>query len=248
MQPLSGTTTVTNGYFNGTARSVPTVESGQNTYYRVDITYPSFYSPSGIYTQQSTVLNIQTSAGLSSITNLYFPIWIEWPEPIYYQISPQNQVRVPGETLSITNEFLQYSDLGVPNYQWRKDGKEFGPVKSVNLYATFTNIVLTITNFQSADAGVYDVKVLGNNWFISPKTFVSVQVSNGPGRFQNPRRNGSNFVADLVGVAGRRYQIQSSLNFQTWSDVATLTNTSGVAVFSTSTPGSAAFYRAVLLP
>jgi len=106
-----------------------------------------------------------------------------------------------------------------------------------------------LSNLQPSDAGVYDVEVLGNNWFISPKTFVSAQTSNGPGLFQNPRVNGSNFISDFIGAQGRAYRIQWSSNLTSWADLPILTNTTGTAIFTNSMPAAkTAFYRALLLP
>ena len=63
--------------------TVPTVSPGQTVYYRVDLTYPAF---SGTWTQHSTTLKLVAGGGaypVGSMTNLKFPLWPEWPEPIY---------------------------------------------------------------------------------------------------------------------------------------------------------------------
>ena len=254
MQIVGASASVFNGYFIGGTRQVPTVAAGKEVYYRVDISYPYPSAPSGVYTQQSTVIKLVADVPEFppvSPTNLYFPGWIEWPEPIFYpaESSPTNQVRVPGETFAMSNRFLGYNDLRNPAYQWRKDGRLIGVPVVTPYIAAFTNIFLRLTNLQSSDAGIYDVMVLGNNWFIAPKITLSVQLSNGPGLFQNPRNDGSGFVSELIGVAGRAYRIQVSSNLATWTDLLTLTNVSGSVTLSNGLPNATArFYRAFLIP
>jgi hypothetical protein len=102
---------------------------------------------------------------------------------------------------------------------------------------------------QASDAGVYDFIVFGNNWVVSPKISVSVQITNGMGVFQPPMVKGTNFTSDLVGVAGRQYDIQSSTNLSTWSNLMTLSNATGTITFSNAlNTNRALFYRAKLLP
>ena len=93
------------------------------------------------------------------------------------------------------------------------------------------------------------VVVLGNNWFIGPKTVLSIQITNGCGVFQSPRFPGTNFVCDLLGAAGRNYAIQWSTNLFDWKNFTTLSNFTGTITF-TNTPalGGAQFYRARLQP
>jgi hypothetical protein len=260
MQAVGATASVPNGFWFGTTRTVPTVAAGQTVYYQIGVSYPTL-CVGGSYTQLSTVLKLVAGGGaypVPSSTNLYFPPWIEWPEPLVCFTAATNQVRVPGETFTLTNMFGGYTDLGVPTFQWRRGGKEIGVVwnfSSLNsppfycYYQVQGLATLTFTNIQPSDAGVYDVEVLGNNWFIGPKTMLSVQLTNGPGVFQSPHFSGSNFISTLLGAPGRSYTIQWSTNLSAWTDVVTLTNVSGTVAFTNAQPGSrAAFYRARLLP
>jgi hypothetical protein len=154
----------------------------------------------------------------------------------------------------LTNTYFAYTDYGRPTAQWRKDGN---PIISATNFpaivdgglAGFFQGVLTITNVQPADAGIYDLVVYGNNWFVGPKTVLSIQITNGCGVFQSPRLPGTNFVCDLLGAAGRNYTIQWSTNLSDWNDLVTLTNVAGTITF-TNTPGlgGAQFYRAKLQP
>ena len=78
---------------------------------------------------------------------------------------------------------------------------------------------------------------------------LSIQRTNGPGVLRSPRINGSTFVCDLLGAAGRSYAIQWSSNLSSWNDLRTLSNLTGMATFNNA-PASAGtrFYRAMLLP
>jgi len=151
------------GYFDGGDQTVPTVSPGQTDYYRVDLTYPWL----GTYTQQSTTLKMVAGGGsypTPSMTNLKFPLWPEWPEPWYEQwpdSAPTNQIRIPGETISLINDYAAYTDFGVPVCQWCKDGKIIpGATNFVQMdggtYGGYYQTVFTITNLQPADAGIYD--------------------------------------------------------------------------------------------
>ena len=260
MQPVGLSIKVTDGYFGSASltRTVPTVNPGQTVYYRVNI------SPTSPHNAQSTVLNMIAggdSYPTPSADGLKFPGWWagEGLEPVivnYYPNTPTNQVRIPGETFSLTNTYFAYTDYGIPTAQWRKDGNpiigatNFPDIDPgwMNVDGTFQG-VLTITNVQPADAGIYDLVVFGNNWLVGPKTVVSIQITNGPGVFQSPRFRGTNFVCDLLGAAGRNYTIQWSTNLFNWNDLNTVSNVTGTIPF-TNPPalGGARFYRTKLQP
>jgi hypothetical protein len=255
MQAVSSSISVNNGYFKQFFNvSVSTVAPGQTVYYRVDVTYP--YG-GGSYTQPSRVLKLvagEDGYPVPSTADLVFPYYLEWPtpSPSYSGFSPTNQIRVLGETFSFTNWYWCYSDYGTPAIQWRKDGKSIPDatnfVKDSHDAVTYTG-VLTITNAQAADAGIYDAVVLGDFSLVSPKISLSIQLTNGQGIFLAPRINGTNFVSDLQGVAGRNYAIQWSSNLTVWNDLWTLSNLTGTITFTNfpATIGTR-FYRSILLP
>ena len=267
MQPVGTSRTVANGYYGSASltRTVPTVNPGQNVYYRVDIT-----DNSGTFITHSTVMNLVAGGGsfpTPSVYGLKFPGWwvgeglepfilIDWPN---YPTTPTNQVRIPGETFSLINSYFAYTDYGTPTAQWRKNGNPIiGATNFPNIDpgydgpqivdGTFQG-VLTITNVQPADAGIYDLVVIGNDWIVGPKTVLSIQVTNGCGVFQCPRLQGANLVSDLLGAAGRNYTIQWSTNLSDWNDSITMSNVTGTISF-TNTPalGGALFYRTKLQP
>jgi hypothetical protein len=240
------------GYFDMPDQVAHTVSPGQTVYYRVDLTYPTWF---GTYTQPSTTLKLLAGGGsypTPSATNLKFPIWPEWPEPIYDNYpSPTNQVRIPGETFNLINTYSAYTDFGTPTCQWRKDGKIIpGATNGVEQVQSFIyQTVFTITNVQATDAGIYDVEVFGNQWIIAPTITLSVQITNGPGLLLSPRLSDTNFVCDLLGVASRNYLIQWSPDLLTWNNLLGVSNATGTVTFTNSLfPDAVQFYRARLLP
>lgn len=254
MQPFGLSFPVSNGYygFSFVTRSIPTVAVGQTVYYRVDTSSAPWHT-------QSRVMSLTAGPPTPSVDGLSFPpFWaVEAPEPAlepYY--SATNQVRIPGETFSLTNAYFCYVDYGIPTAQWRKNGSPI--LGATNFTIPFPDPgdpnegpyqgILTITNIQPADAGIYDLVVIGNNWIVGPKTTVSIQLTNA-GAFLSPRISGTGFVTDLQGVAGRNYSIQWSSNLTSWSSFMTLSNTTGQVSF-TNSPSSTGtrFYRAMLLP
>jgi hypothetical protein len=256
MQSVGSGVTVNNGYFNGPARNVPTVAPGETVYYRVDVSYS--YSGHS-YTQRSTVLKLVAGGGLyptPSAASLRFPLWPEWPEPWYEAAlsSPTNQLRVPGETVTLSNYCYGYGDFGIPKIQWRKDGVSITPPLnfadfSSSSYTYFScNNGFTITNLQLADAGIYDAAIFGDNWLTTPRISLSIQVTNGPGVLRSPRMCGTDFVCDLEGAASRSYTIQWSADLSTWNDLRTLSNATGTVTFTNALPPEARrFYRTVLM-
>jgi hypothetical protein len=245
------------GYFDANDQVIPSVSPGQTVYYRVDITYPAW---SGSYTQPSTTLKLVAGGGsypVPSITNLKFPWWPEWPEPAYQNRSGSaatNQVRIPGETVSLTNFYFAFTDFGFPTCQWRKDGKiipggtNFAQIDGGSWGGDYRT-VFTITNVQPADAGIYDVEVFGNQWITTPIITLSVQTSNGLGVLLSPRFAATNFVCDLLGVASRNYLIQWSPDLLTWNDLLTASNLTGTITFTYPvSTNTACYYRARLLP
>ena len=272
MQPVGYSVPVNDGYYSGDYNIVfpgwppipvsehpliPTVAPGQNVYYQVVVTYAN----SGIgCTQPSTVLSLTAggdSIPIPSTDDLNFPPWWagEGIEPeLSYPNTATNQVRIPGETFSLTNTYRAYTDFGAPTAQWRKNGRPIiGATNFPQIMGESTGgdyqSVLMITNVQPDDAGIYDLEVFGNNWFVGPKTVLSILITNGPGVFQSPRFQGTNFVCDLLGAAGRNYTIQWSTDLFNWNDLRTVSNVTGTIAFTNSPVlGRAIFYRTRLQP
>jgi hypothetical protein len=252
MIPFGTSVTVTNGYYGNSAmrRTVSTVAPGQNVYYRVDVTFTNYAA----YTLPSTVLKLTAGGGSFPVPSAYglkFPFWPEWPEPTLVYTTPTNQVRILGETFSLTNQYWAWTDFGIPTAYWRKDGNPIpgGTNFTQTPYGFEYQSILMLTNTQTADAGIYDLVVLGNLWLTGPKTTLSVQVTNGFGILISPRWSGTNFVCDLLGAAGRYYAIQWSTNLTDWHNFTTQYNAAGTITFTNyPVPGSAQFFRARLQP
>lgn len=253
MAPVGDFAAVTNGYFSDSPQIVPTVMPGQTVYYRVDIL---IIQGANIYTNSSTVLKLIAGGTVPDASNLKFPGWLEWPyDPAPQGTTSTNQIRVPGETVTLTNDFFCDGDYGIAKGQWRKDGAllpngtNFFQVPPISApgYGLF-RAILTISNVQPGDAGIYDVQVLGNNWIIGPRTSLSVQTANGTGAFSSPHSDGSNFIGSLQGIAGRTYAIQWSSNLADWNALQTISNSTGTITFTNTPADPTRFYRAMLLP
>lgn len=254
MQTVPYSITVSNGYFDAPGLSAPYIMPGQIVYYRVDVSY---MNNGQLYTQPSTTLKLTAGQypAVPDASNLKFPVWIEWPyDPSILRSTATNQIRLVGEIVNFTNDFYANGDYGIPTGQWRKDGVllpngtnffQVPPILAPG-YGTF-RAILTISNVQPSDAGVYDVQVFGNNSIVGPKTSLSVQTTNGGGVFA-ARSDGSNFLADLQGIAGRTYQIQWTSNFTDWNALQTISNATGTISLTNSPTDPARFYRALLLP
>lgn len=254
------------GYFNAPDQSaannltdsfITTFAPGQQYFYSVTVKYTNNGTA---YTQPSTTLKL--AAGTNGIPapstyGLRFPAWVagEGQDPwVDFPNSPSIQLRVVGETFRLTNSYSGYTDYGTPKFQWRKNGVLIGSQQFFTLpyaFATYANgvAVLTISNAQPTDAGVYDVDVRGSLSFIGAKIYVSIQTTNGSGVLQKPKLIGTNLTCDIVGAVSRNYLVQCSTNLTAWTDLTTLSNVTGTVTF-TNVLGTdrSRFYRTVLLP
>ena len=251
MRPMSRTANVSSGLYSSfPPLTLTNVSSNQTVYYRAQITYPAA-AYGGTFTQASTFLKLTNPSSNSAVGSISFPYYIEWggDPQVSAGAAPTNQLRVPGETITLSNQVIVYSD-GFTNIQWRKDGSELpGATNWIQdpKYLMVYYPVLSITNLQPSDAGVYDAIVYAQDWIMTPKIYLSVQTTNGPGLFQSPRFAGSNFVSDLSGAVGRKYQIQYSSNLSDWVGFLTVSNTTGTITISNNPGLNAVFYRAKLL-
>lgn len=91
--------------------------------------------------------------------------------------------------------------------------------------------------------------VKGDNWFISPKIYISILLTNGPGSLSVQGLAGSNIVFSLQGAPTRKYLVQWSTNLTTWSNLLTLSNATGTATFTNAVASeSRRFFRTMLVP
>ncbi len=248
------------GLFDDANYAVQSVAPTQTVYYQIRVTYPQ--TPG--FVQYSTTLKLIAGGGAQpapSSDGLQFYTWPEWPSPMFFNNfnppaatpynsnSPWMELRVASETTALKVRFSDWAGT----IQWRKDGS---PIAGATNFTAqpgpwgYYAPQLVITNTRPEDAGVYDLVI--NDGFsqgISPRISVSVQTQNGVGIFQSPRQSGSQFLADFIGAAGRNYMVECSTNLVNWTNLLTLTNTTGTLVFSNSIPPDGnLFYRSRLLP
>jgi hypothetical protein len=272
MQPLAGTAHIgSNGRFSGSQPPVaPFASLGQTIYYCVDATYTcpaddggaTYVQPSAVlaYLVTSTASGFGPPPPVTQCVGLQFPVYSEWPTPVFFppyaSTSPYvvltNQILAPGEEATFTIQLFD-DILNIPPsvVQWRKDGRNIPGATNVVTHGYFAPTTsITITNVQPEDAGVYDIFAQGiYQPAISFELYLNVQVINGPGVLQSPRTAGPAFLANLVGIPGRQYDVQWSTNLSDWYDLLTVTNLTGTVTVSNSlATGSAQFYRTKLLP
>ncbi len=260
MAPISGTVAVANGFFTAGGKLVPSVAPGQDAYCRVMITYAT---PCTL-TQLSTVLKLTAVSSTTATpwsTNIGFITYVEYPDPWqsdypYLSGGGANQyyTRFAGESLTWTQSYHGYVVYGggppAPTGRWRKGGAYTGAVQPGTAPFGFYQLEITntLSNIQPSDAGVYDVEVHGNNWFIGPRVFLTVKL-NGGGTFQNVHRTGTNLISDLVAEPGRNYAIQASTNLTSWADISTVSNVTGTMTLTNPLPKiGSTYYRARLIP
>jgi hypothetical protein len=239
------------GYFGWGDVELTNIAPGQTFYYKIQVSWTNT-----TYVQPSTTLKLVAGGSAvptPSTISLSWPANIDWPYPnVSLGSNPNlrtNLICVSGETTTVTVPIWNY---GYPVAQWRKDGREISGATNVwydnpPIGSQISSLILT--NIQASDAGVYDVEFLCNNWVVSPRIAIRVQTQNGAGIFQTPRQSGSKFQADFVGAAGRNYMVECSTNLLNWTNLITLTNTTGTLVFSNNIPPEGnLFYRSRLLP
>ena len=147
---------------------------------------------------------------------------------------PQSQTVSQGSNVTLT---VAATGTPVPSYQWRTNTINFPGQISGSL---------TVSNFQSAKAGNYDVVVA--NTAGSVTSSVATLYLNSPARFGNFGITATGgFTATLLGAANTNYVIQASSNLVNWIPIATNKSPYGV-ISVTDTNGQnypGRFYRAI---
>jgi hypothetical protein len=122
-------------------------------------------------------------------------------------------------------------------YQWRTNAANF---------AGQTNTSLTVTNFQAANQGNYDVVV--TNLANAATSSVATLYLNSPTRFGSPAFSATvGFSATLLGMANTNYLIQMSTNLGStnWLTIATNTSPVGIISITDTNKSPGRYYRAV---
>ena len=140
-----------------------------------------------------------------------------------------------------TNVTLLVGGTGSPTltYQWRKD--------SANLPGA-NNSTLLLNGVQTNQTGLYDA-IVSNSFGVRTSAVAVVSIAGPPRLVSVARTNGFTEVV-LDGRNGHVYELLGSTNFNGWSVISRLTNTSGRQLFldTTSSNQPRRFYRGRLAP
>ena len=175
---------------------------------------------------------VASNAG-GSATSVVAVLTVQVPPSLTLQ--PSNQIVLAGATVNFSVVATGTAPL---EYQWQFNGAPLGGAVAETLI---------LTNIQPAQAGSYSVLVTNSAGSIT--SAVAVLTVATPPLLLNARTatNGA-FAFTLSGVAGLIYAIEFTTNFQKWTFLALLTNTTGQVDFIDVTSSNAVsrFYRARL--
>ena len=149
---------------------------------------------------------------------------------------PQSQTVSPGSNVTLTVGAIGNP---APAYQWRTNTVKFSGQ---------TNASLTVTNFQPANQGNYDVVATNSSGSVTSS--LAALYVNSPLRFGNFGINAtSGFAATLLGAANTNYIIQTSTNLAKTNWLSIATNNSPFGVISITDTNSknlpSRYYRAM---
>lgn len=178
--------------------------------------------------------SIVAANAVGSVTSVVATLTVLLPPAIV--AAPTNQTVLAGAPVTFA---ATASGSGNLFYQWRRDG---APIAGATASSYF------IASAQAAHAGIYDVVVTNTvGSILSSGATLKVSV---PPQLSTVQLQAGGVDFQLAGTIGDRYVVESSEDFVTWLDVATLTNLTGSVQFSE--PVSAAlprkFYRGRLQP
>jgi hypothetical protein len=145
-------------------------------------------------------------------------------------VNPSNQTVASGSTATLE---VTATAIPGPSYQWIFDQSVIGATSSG----------LTITNFQAANEGTYNVVV--SNLFGSVISSNAILRLNAPLRLDAPVLNSSGLQLQLVGVAGGDYILETSSDLMTWIPLFTNNTPNGFIDFTDTNAPSLGlrFYR-----
>jgi hypothetical protein len=169
-------------------------------------------------------------------TSLVATVTVTGPPTIITQ--PRSVEVDPGASANFAVEAIGVSPL---SYQWRFNEQDLGGQTASSL---------ALGNVQAAQTGPYSVRVSNGFGFVDSQTATLSLRGQGQTTLQIIERLADGTVhLTLSGLAGRTYAIEVSANLQSWSQLTTVTYTSGrMPITDSSGTGSERFYRARLLP
>lgn len=141
------------------------------------------------------------------------------PMPPTIILQPQTQTVSAGSNVTLT---VTATGSPTPSYQWRTN---------TVIYANQTNASLTVSNFQSAKEGNYDVVLTNSVGAVTSS--VATLYLNSPVRFGGLSFNATDgFSAMLLGIANSNYVIQATTNLAATNWVSIATNKSIFGIIS----------------
>ncbi len=175
--------------------------------------------------------------GVDGVYGAYGTVVLNWSLAVPPEVisQPVSHTFAPGATATL---YAGVSGHPAPSCQWWCNG---------GCLTGFTNSTLIITNFQTAQAGTYQMVAV--NSLGAAVAGPASLLLNSTMRLDSLMPNATNhlFQMRLVGVANTNYVIQASTNLTTWITLATNNSPTGLWVFTDaqSTNFLQRFYRAM---
>ena len=152
----------------------------------------------------------------------------ESPGVPFITLQPSSQIVRAGSTVALTVAVGGDQPL---NYQWLKNGLEMPGSNSMKL---------TLTSVQPEDVADYSVRISNAaGETLSTEARVNLQTE-----FLSVQQQAVGEIELLVaGEAGRRYQLQTSMDLENWSPRTNYLNATGVKTLTDSSSDTARFCR-----
>jgi alpha-tubulin suppressor-like RCC1 family protein len=158
---------------------------------------------------------------------------------------PQGQLAPVGTRVSF---FLTVTGSKPLSCRWQCNGANLADGAQVS---GSQGASLTLISLQSSDAGDYRVIVTNSYGSVTSAVAVLTVRAALPPSFQGIQSlPGNAFALQLAGETNHLFQIQASSNLTTWFWLATLTNQTGMMIYTNLDTGNAPirFYKAIQLP
>jgi hypothetical protein len=179
--------------------------------------------------------SVRVTNSFGSVTSATATLTVQMVSPSITN-QPQSQTVAQGSNVTLTVGATGSAPLA---YQWRTNS---------GILANRTNASLTLTNFQMADEGSYDVVVTNSAGGATSTPALLYLVFSNAARFTNFVFTNNTFFSLLLGAPNTNYLVQTSTNLgQTnWTSLQTSSAPSGImSVTETNSTGhSNRFFRA----
>lgn len=234
------------GFFFGGARLITGVLAGQPITVAVKVWQGADSYEQAAFVGRSSLLQVTPSSPPTNPTTLN---GLTWPNHIgspfedfpRFTTQPQSQTVEAGQSVTFSAITCCYN-FDTPRYHWRFNGSDLPGA---------TNLTLTLSNVQAAQAGAYHV--VASNFFsgffggpVSSSTALLSVLPATPVQLTSLARSSNSLQFTLTGQTGSNYIIQSSTNLagSNW-----ISRSTGAAPFSFTdsnlTQSPQQFYRGV---